>query len=74
MFLIYILNLPAFKQRVVTMERETYNDTFGVKKLNKFSVEVRKNVLAVYFVICATTFAMLSYVFLVLKQSDSFNL
>lgn len=74
MFLIYILNLPAFKQRVVTMERETYNDTFGVKKLNKFSVEVRKNVLAVYFVIRATTFAMLSYVFLVLKQSDSFNL
>lgn len=63
MFLIYILNLPAFKQRVVTMERETYNDTFGVGKLNKFSLEVRKNVLAVYFAICATTFAMLSYIF-----------
>ena len=55
--------LPAFKERLFAMEREKCNDTFGAEKLNKHSLEVRENVLAVYFVICTITFAMLSYVF-----------
>lgn len=56
------------------MEREKFNDAFEVERVNKLSLDVRGNVLTVYFVICAITFAILSYVLLILKQSKSLTL
>ncbi|OAD52692.1 hypothetical protein WN48_00395 [Eufriesea mexicana] len=56
------------------MEREKFNDVFEAERENKLSLDVRGNVLTVYFVICAITFAMLSYVLLILKQSRSLTL
>lgn len=56
-------NLPIFKQRVLVIERETCNDIFIAEILNKLFLEVHGNVLAVHFVICAITFAILSYIF-----------
>lgn len=58
-----VLNLLIFKQRVLVMERETCNDIFIAEILNKFFLEIRGNVLTVYFVICAITFAISSYIF-----------